>query len=144
MTKLSTGARREMRAAVRLSFLAAGLLVFAGVSRATSIIPISDAELARRADVVVHGIVLSNQVSVDDHGRPETLTFIQPISILKGSISGTLVLHQLGGELPDGRFFKMWGRPEYVDGSEVVVFAIARPEGEWQTAEMMLGKFDVQ
>ena len=54
------------------------------------------------------------------------------------------VLHQLGGELPDGRFFKLWGRPEYEAGHEVVVFAIARPEGDYQTAELVLGKFEVQ
>ena len=55
-----------------------------------------------------------------------------------------LVLHQLGGTLPDGRFFKLWGRPEYQAGHEVIVFAIARPEGDYQTAELLLGKFEVQ
>jgi hypothetical protein len=64
--------------------------------------------------------------------------------VLKGHVSGALVLHQLGGELPDGRFFKLWGRPEYAAGHEVVVFAIARAEGDYQTAELVLGKFEVQ
>ena len=110
---------------------------------ATSVIPISDAELYRRADVVVYGIIVSSDVTVDDTGRPETLTFIEPLSVLKGRLSGPLVLHQAGGTLPDGRFFKLWGRPEYVPGREVVVFAIARAKGEYETAEMMLGKFEV-
>ena len=110
---------------------------------ATSVIPISDAELYRRADVVVYGIIVSSDVTVDDTGRPETLTFIEPLSVLKGRLSGPLVLHQAGGTLPDGRFFKLWGRPEYVPGREVVVFAIARARGEYETAEMMLGKFEV-
>jgi hypothetical protein len=110
---------------------------------ATSVIPISDAELYQRADVIVHGIVLSSDVTVDDRGRPETLIFIEPLAVLKGQVSGSLVLHQAGGTLPDGRFFKLWGRPEYVPGREVVVFAIARAKGEYETAEMLLGKFEV-
>jgi hypothetical protein len=110
---------------------------------ATSVIPISDAELYQRADVIVHGIVVSSEMTVDELGRPETLTIIEPLSVLKGRLSGSLVLHQLGGTLPDGRFFMLWGRPEYVPGREIVVFAIARARGEYETAEMLLGKFEV-
>src|SRR5262249_36883704 len=51
--------------------------------------------------------------------------------------------HQLGADLSDGRFLKMWGRPEYVPGTEVVVFALRRSAGEFETAEMLLGKFRV-
>jgi hypothetical protein len=36
------------------------------------------------------------------------------------------------------------GRPEYAPGEEVLVFAIGREEGEFQTAEMLLGKFGVE
>ncbi len=103
----------------------------------------SDGELYQRADVVVHGIVVSSGVTEDDLGRPETVTFIEPLSVLKGSLSGSLILHQLGGTLPDGRFFQLFGRPEYHVGREVVVFAISRTEGDFQTAEMLLGKFEV-
>ena len=125
-----------------LSFMV-GTLMAAALS-ATSVIPIGDKELSARADVVVHGIVVSNEVVEGPAGRPETVTVIQPLDVIKGRISGALVLRQLGGELPDGRFFKMFGRPEYVPGHEVVVFAVARPEGDFQTAELMLGKFEVQ
>ncbi|MBC8647842.1 MAG: hypothetical protein H7X85_11805, partial [Thermoanaerobaculia bacterium] len=110
---------------------------------ATSVIPISDAELYHRADVIVRGVVLSNSVGEDDWGRPETVTRIQPLESMKGGVSGDLVIHQVGAHLPDGRFFKLWGRPEYEIGTEVVVFAIARPEGDFQTAELLLGKFQV-
>ena len=116
----------------------------AAVVAATSIVPISDAELYRRAEVVVHGIVLSSQTAADRLGRPETLSVIEPIEVLKGRLAGRLVLHQLGGALPDGRFFQMWGRPEYVPGREVVVFAIRRSLGDYQTAEMLLGAFEVK
>ncbi|MGZ6988993.1 MAG: hypothetical protein ACXVH0_08540, partial [Thermoanaerobaculia bacterium] len=115
----------------------------ASALRGTSVIPISDAELYLRADVIVHGIVISSSVKADGLGRPETLSVIEPLSVLKGTLGGRLVLHQLGGQLPDGRFFKMWGRPEYVPGREVIVFAIARRGGDFETAEMLLGEFEV-
>src|ERR1700682_4012501 len=108
---------------------------------ATTIVQISDAELYSRADVVVHGTVISSTVREDSYGRPETVTVISPIEVVKGMLSANLTLHQLGGQLPDGRAFKIWGRPEYRVGSEVLVFAIARLEGDYQTAELMLGKF---
>jgi subtilase family serine protease len=111
---------------------------------ATSIVPVTARELVARADVIVHGVVVSSHVGEDALGRPETITIITPLEVLKGHVSGALVLHQLGGELPDGRFFKLWGRPEYAAGHEVVVFAIARAEGDHQTAELVLGKFEVQ
>src|SRR5262252_1222711 len=83
---------------VSLAFLASS------IASATSVIPISDQELFRRADVVLHGVVASSDVTVDGANRPEMLTVIEPIAILKGSLSGPLMIHQLGGELPDGRF----------------------------------------
>ena len=127
-----------------LVFLLLGLACLCGRPLlATSVIPISNAELYQRADVIVHGVVLSSDVTVNDLGIPETVTVIEPMAVLKGRLAGSLVLHQLGGTLPDGRFFKLWGRPEYAPGREVVVFAIARPQGEYQTAELMLGKFEV-
>ena len=126
-----------------LLVLAAVLCMHSRAARATSVIPISDAELYRRADLVLHGVVLSSEVAEDRLGRPETVSVIRPLATLKGGVSGDLVIHQLGGTLPDGRFVKMWGAPEYKPGREVVVFAIARPGGDYETAEMLLGKFEV-
>jgi hypothetical protein len=136
--------RQGIRLVSRVSCLLLGLACLCGRPLlGTSVIPISDAELYQRADVIVHGVVLTSDVTVDDLGRPETVTVIEPMAVLKGRLAGSLVLHQLGGTLPDGRFFKLWGRPEYAPGREVVVFAIARPQGEYQTAELLLGKFEV-
>ncbi|MGH9366669.1 MAG: matrixin family metalloprotease, partial [Thermoanaerobaculia bacterium] len=120
------------------------LLGLGGEAAATSVIPIGDRELFRRADLVVYGVVASSETVEDPRGRPETVTEIQPILVVKGALAGNLVLRQAGGVLPDGRFFKLWGRPEYTVGHEVIVFAIARPEGDYQTAEMLLGKFEVE
>ncbi|MEP6802252.1 MAG: IPT/TIG domain-containing protein [Acidobacteriota bacterium] len=132
------------RTRIRLALALACLALSAGtVLRATSVIPISDSELYQRADVIVHGVVLSSEVTVDSYGRPEMLSVIVPLSVVKGDLSGSLVLHQLGGTLPDGRFLKIWGQPEYVPGREVVVFAVRHESGEYQTAELLLGRFEV-
>ncbi len=131
------------RFGLRCAALVLGV-AFSVVARATTVIPITDQELYSRATVVVHGVVETTDVSVDEQGRPETLTVIRPISVLKGQLTGSLVLHQLGGMLPDERFLKIWGQPEYVPGREVVVFALARREGEYQTAELLLGKYEVR
>jgi len=127
-----------------LLLVVGALALAAGSVSATSIVPVTTRELVARADVIVHGVVVGSHVGEDALGRPETVTIITPFAVLKGHVSGALVLHQLGGELPDGRFFKLWGRPEYAAGHEVIVFAIARAEGDHQTAELLLGKYAVQ
>ena len=136
--------RRTARGLSARGLAVAALWLFLSAQAgATSVIPIGDQELYRRADVVVHGIVVSSDATVDGANRPEMLTVVEPISVLKGSLPGVLVLHQVGADLPDGRFLKMWGRPDYWPGTEVLIFAIARRGGEYETAEMLLGKFRV-
>jgi hypothetical protein len=119
------------------------ILLIAPSLPATTVVPVTDAELYERSDVVVRGIVRSTSVGEAANGDPETVVTIDPVEVVKGGLAGALVLHQAGGTLPDGRFFRLWGRPEYTPGREVVVFAIARPEGNHTTAEMLLGKLDV-
>jgi hypothetical protein len=125
----------------------AGLLI-GGITvergSATTVIPIADQDLQTRADVIVHGVVVSNWVEESSNGQPVTVTVIAPLETVKGQLGGDLVLRHLGGTLPDGRFLKISGRPEYGSGDEVVVFAVERPDGDHQTAELLLGKFEVQ
>lgn len=136
---------RSMEIRSRRALTLAGLVTFlvAGLASATSVIPITDAELYQRADVVVHGTVISTEIREAANGDPETVVRIRPIEVLKGGLATDLILRQPGGQLPDGRFFRLWGRPEYQPDSEVVVFALALPEGGYTTAEMFLGKLDV-
>src|SRR5262245_38798757 len=129
-----------LRRAVVLAGLS--LLMAVGVHAAT-FVPISDSELYSRADLIVHAIVDSNVVVEGPTGDPETLTSLTPLRFLKGGPEGPIVLRQFGGTLPDGRGFLMWGRPEYVPGTEVLVFAIRNSDGSLQTAELMLGKFEI-
>jgi hypothetical protein len=119
------------------------LALVPSLGAATTVLPITDSELASRADVVVHGVVVSSDVE-EEAGQPVTVSRIAPFEVLRGYLDGDLVLRQLGGVLPDGRWARVWGSPEYMVGQEVVVFAIARPEGDYQTAELLLGQFHVR
>ena len=127
----------------RLRAIAAMLFFGGGTVFAATFVPIRDGELYGRADVVVHGIVVSSDVVAAERW-PETVTVIRPLRVLKGHLDGSLVLHQAGGRLSDGFSYLLSGRPEYAVGEEVVIFAIARDEGDFQTAEFLLGKFGVE
>ena len=114
-----------------MAALVALLLCFAATrALAVTFLPVSDAALRARADVIVEGVVFSTAVGPDAQGRPETITRIRPLDVLKGYVGDALVLHQLGGSLPDGRKTQLVGSPRYTVGTRVLVFAIARPEGD--------------
>jgi hypothetical protein len=128
--------------AALLAGAAAGLL---GVSclRATTLLPIPDEELKARARVVLEGVVVRVEVRRSRRGFPETWSTVRPERVFKGPFRGDLVLRDRGGELPDGSGLEVFGRPDYVVGRRILVFAVPHPEGEWQTAEFTLGKFEV-
>jgi hypothetical protein len=90
-----------------LSLVIGALALAAGPVSATSIVPVSARELVARADVIVHGVAVGSHVGEDALGRPETITIITPLAVLKGHVSGALVLHheepghRLGGSLGD-------------------------------------------
>jgi hypothetical protein len=138
--------RRKRTARVSAAILgAAALALLAGAAplSATTIFRLSDGELLSRASVVAEGTVLRAAPRINRLGLPETETTIRVTRVFRGSLSGELVLRDLGGDLPDGRWLRIWGRPDYAAGSRVIVFAVPHPDGELQTAELTLGKFEV-
>jgi hypothetical protein len=119
------------------------LLCLATALSATTLLPLSDQKLRARSTVIVEGVVLRVDPYESSRGLPETQATIRPVEVLKGRVSGDLLVRDRGGLLPDGRWLKIFGRPEYVVGRRVVVFAVPHPDGEYQTAEFTLGKFEV-
>src|SRR5262245_33000355 len=119
------------------------MMLMVSPSAAATVAPVSDATLRDGASAIVHGVV-TDVVTAEEAGQPATVITIRPIERVKGLPTGDLVLHQLGGTLPNGRFLKVFGAPQYVRGSEALVFAIKRPDGTYQTSEMFLGHFDVK
>jgi hypothetical protein len=127
----------------RLALIVAAAALAALPLPGATFIPMRDREIYARSEVVVHGIVMSSDVVAGERW-PETVTVIRPLRVLKGQLQGSLVLHQAGGRLSEEFVYHLPGRPEYTVGEEVVVFAIGRDEGDFQTAEMVLGKFAVE
>jgi PKD repeat protein len=119
------------------------LLLLATALPATTLLPLSDRELRARSTVIVEGVVMRIDPFESSRGFPETQTTIRPIQTFKGRLAGELVVRDRGGVLPDGRWLKVFGRPDYVIGRRVLVFAVPHPDGEYQTAEFTLGKFEV-
>lgn len=119
------------------------VLGLASDAAATTLLPISDGELRARSRVVVEGVVLRVEARRNRRGVPETETTIRVERVFKGARRETLLVRDRGGELPDGSGLEIFGRPDYVVGRRVVVFAIPHPEGDWQTAEFTLGKFEI-
>src|SRR5688572_11189213 len=136
-------ARKRPTAALPHLAAAIGLLVLRAALPATTLLPLSDEELAARSAVIVEGAVLRVAPFESSRGFPETETTIRVLQLFKGRLAGDLIVRDRGGALPDGRWLKIYGRPEYVVGRRVVVFAVPHPDGHYQTAEFTLGKFEV-
>jgi PKD repeat protein len=119
------------------------LLLLATRLPATTLLPLSDQDLRARSTVIVEGVVLRVEPFESSRGFPETQTTIRVTQTFKGRIPGDLVVRDRGGVLPDGRWLKMFGRPDYVVGRRVLVFAVPHPDGQFQTAEFTLGKFEI-
>jgi len=127
-----------------LLFIAAILAIGAQAHATTHPNPLENEALFDTSDVVVHGLVVESRVEADAAGRPVTISTVFPFDVFKGTPGATLTLRQLGGVLPDGRFFVVPGRPEYAPGDEVLVFAVPHPDGDYQTAELSAGRFEVR
>lgn len=144
MTGTPNGSALTRRTGARhLLALGVALVGFASTLPATTLLPLSDADLKARSTVIVEGVVVRVDPFESSRGLPETQTTIRVLRLFKGRLTGDLLVRDRGGVLPGGRWLKIYGRPDYVVGRRVIVFAIPHPDGEHQTAEFTLGKFEV-
>ncbi len=115
---------------------------------AASYLPLSDADLAERAPLIVRARVLGRESSirsVDGQGLVFTRTTLSPLEALKGNLpSGPFEVDLPGGEAGSAR---TWfpGTPEFAPGSEVVLFLSNDPRDPsvYRLTELGLSKFDV-
>ncbi len=127
----------------RVGLLAWVGLVSLALLRAESMIPLSPAELAARAEVVIHGKVLSKTCQRRGNQRLCTVVELGVDEVWKGVVQGNrFQLVQAGGVLGDLRV-GMTGQPDYRPGEEVVVFARLNDRGEGVTIGLAQGKFEV-
>lgn len=103
--------------------LLTGLLASA-TTYASTVIPVTLSQLSSSADLIFHGIAISNNVKVDNiSGRVATYTKFNVINAVKGEVANSHMIKQIGGKLPGGDItHKVQGIPEFITGKEYVVF----------------------
>jgi hypothetical protein len=107
------------------------------------IVKLSDLHtMAKRSDLVAHGLVGDKRVVTDQLGRLTTLTDIEVIDGLYGAKTGEIVtFYQVGGE-KDGVVMPLVGGHVYNLGSEVILFGLSLGE-EYVNYGAGQGKLDV-
>ena len=114
---------------------------------ATVMVEIPLEDLAREADVIVHGIVLRSDARVvqqGSHTEPHTITTLAVVDWIRGGPGETVTIEELGGRWQGGGM-RVDGTPTYQPGEEVVAF-LDHLEGtstRFRTHGMVQGKFTV-
>ena len=115
---------------------------------AATYLPVSDAELVTRSEVIVRGTVLDQAVrleTIKGKDLPFTITSVKVLEVIKGRISERTVRVRLpGGKVGD---LAWWvpGTPTFQANEEVILLlnpASGRP-GEYHLSEFGMGQFDV-
>jgi PKD repeat protein len=134
---------RLQRLLIALGLVAAAL---AAPLRAATYLPMSDADLAAGAPVIVRASVVSTEVRVEIVGGrelPFTIVTLRRIEALRGSVGETFALRLPGGRVGDTAWF-VPGVPAFAPSSEVVLMLRpARRDGEWHLTELALSRFDL-
>ena len=114
---------------------------------AATYLPMSDADLAAAAPVIVRATVVSRTYRLERVGgvdRPFTLVTLQRLETLKGAIGETFDVRLAGGKVGDA---VRWvpGSPVFSPGKEVVLMLAGIPgrAGTYRLTEFGLSKFDL-
>ncbi len=118
-------------------------LSVAGLTAGATDVPLTSVEeLARRADVVVHGRVESLEARRDESGRAFTCVELGVTETWRGAATNRLVVVQGSAVLGD-RQVRVLGEPQFRLGEQLVLFGVFNPQGEAVTLDLARGKFSV-
>lgn len=113
-------------------------------SKATTVVMLSDTEMALHSQVILTGEVLS-VVSAWDDTREMIWTYveIERDLIIKGNlIESKIVLKQQGGEVwPYG--IEIFGQPKFAPGQKVLLYLKSAPDGSLHVADTFMGMFSI-
>jgi PKD repeat protein len=118
------------------------VLMFVGsvASRATTIIVPTDDQLVAKSSTIIEGTVVSS-TPIDRGGRIWTETRVSVSDVLKGDgVVSEAIIREIGGRI-DNRITVIFGAPTYKVGESVLCFLVATPRGDYQTADLFVGKF---
>lgn len=105
--------------------------------------PLSIEELTQRAEVIVHGTVLSKSCQRDPQGRIFTQIELQVIDLWKGQLQQSpFTVVQAGGRLGEEQVL-LEGQPAFNLGDEVVLFAALNSNKQGVVLGLAQGKFDL-
>jgi len=125
----------------RWTALTASMLFAATTLSASTFVVPSDDKLIERSDAVFVGTCINSYTRMSAPGRIETVYQIAIDESLKGPISDSMI----DVVEPGGRFGNSWlvvgGSPVYEVGLRFLVFVDRRPDGEWTTRDLTLGRF---
>lgn len=99
-------------------------LAFATAATAATVRPMLLDEIIDTAATAFHGRCIANRTELDPATNlVVTFTTFEVSDVLKGQVTATHVIKQIGGTLPDGRSgMLVQGVPRFVVGEEYVVF----------------------
>lgn len=122
----------------------AALMLAADTATATTIVPMSDRDLAASSRAIVEGTVISTEAIVSpDRGAVFTYVTIDVEEVFKGDVPvGRIVLRQLGGITADQAFI-VHAAPTLVPGERVFLFLNTDEDGTLRVAHMKLGAYRV-
>jgi len=122
----------------------AAILLVADPAVATTIVPMSDRDLATSSRAIVEGTVVSTEVIASpDHGAVYTYVTVDVESVLKGDVPpGQIVLRQLGGSTAEQAFI-VHAAPELETGARFLLFLNTDEDGSLRVAHMKLGAYRI-
>ena len=119
-------------------------LLFAAVKLSAVLMrPIAVEELARQADLVLHGVVTAKTCVRDPEGRIVTRVQLEVSDVWKGALrTNAFTIVHGGGQMGNIRS-EVSGQVEYSVGEEVVAFLVLNQRREGVTLGLAQGKFHV-
>jgi hypothetical protein len=130
------------RIAVSSAIVACAVCVFAPAASATTIIPISDEDLASSSEAIVEGRCLRIDPTYDtERAAVYSLVTFKVRRVIKGDVEpGRITLRQLGGTA-GGRSTVVWGAPYWQEGWDMLLYLNRVGAGEWRVAHLSAGYF---
>lgn len=110
---------------------------------ATRFVMLTPEDLARGADLVVHGRVTALETTRDTAGRIHTRVELRVDDVWKGRVASGGIKVLCGGGTLGETEVRAVGQAEYAVGDEVVAYLVRSGDGTWVTLGLAQGRFQV-
>jgi len=134
----------DVKASLRIAAAVLALIaLLSSPARSTTMVMMSDEDLAITSDAIVAGTVTAVRAMRAPDGGVESYVTVRPDEVLKGYVPlGDVTIRERGGRVGDVEQW-LFGNPTYTVGESVITFLRVDAEGMLRTTQMALGKFSV-